>query len=399
MNKFLAICFFTIVILTPGGAFAQNDVNLERIPVAATLDLHSYKIPISRSDPAHTALGLYKNPAIYLDMTFADGTAAGVSTELTVQGFSIGEIPRVTASAQMLAGGGSDRSLLWATIANQVSPSVAIADLIGTYERFPVENDSHVGELQQNGALVRWTNRYGATIDLTPDLANQRLLPDDLSAAFWIGPREFTLIVTNGQIEGFIYNGGKYKKRGFKPAATAVRFIDNGDGTVTDSQSSLIWLKDASCSDLIPPDHFQTNFAFTRDDALKAASELRAGLCGLTDKSKAGDWRLPTAAEFCGSWDSNTVGFCQKGGGLINPKFNNPALSNGKGDARWTEGDVFNGVVHDGVKGYHTSSPTMAGTPDAEGPLGNETIWRIFMKYGKQEFSGFPDGLVWPVRR
>lgn len=47
------------------------------VPVAAKLDLQSFQIPISYEDPAYTVLGLDKNPAIYLDVEFSDGTRKG----------------------------------------------------------------------------------------------------------------------------------------------------------------------------------------------------------------------------------------------------------------------------------------------------------------------------------
>lgn len=64
------------------------------------------------------------------------------------------------------------------------------------------------------------------------------------------------------------------------------RFQDNGDGTVTDRHTGLIWLKDA--------DRFG---GVTWEQALTSARSLAAGSCGLTDGSKAGDWRLPTIKE------------------------------------------------------------------------------------------------------
>ncbi len=66
----------------------------------------------------------------------------------------------------------------------------------------------------------------------------------------------------------------------------APRFTDNGDGTVTDNLTDLIWLKNAGC--------------FTdRDwsDALTDANNLEDGKCGLTDNSSPGDWRLPNTWE------------------------------------------------------------------------------------------------------
>jgi hypothetical protein len=70
------------------------------------------------------------------------------------------------------------------------------------------------------------------------------------------------------------------------PAWTGVRFTDNGDGTVTDNLTALIWLKNANC-------FFLQGWA----NALSAANTLRSGECGLTDVSVEGDWRLPNVNE------------------------------------------------------------------------------------------------------
>jgi hypothetical protein len=64
------------------------------------------------------------------------------------------------------------------------------------------------------------------------------------------------------------------------------RFTDNGDGTVTDNLTGLIWLKNANC--------FSTQ---TWANALSAANTLNSGECSLTDGSNEGDWRLPNVRE------------------------------------------------------------------------------------------------------
>jgi len=64
------------------------------------------------------------------------------------------------------------------------------------------------------------------------------------------------------------------------------RFTDNGDGTVTDNLTGLIWLKDANCFGLK-----------SWQDALDAANNLADGQCGLSDGSQTGDWRLPNSKE------------------------------------------------------------------------------------------------------
>lgn len=70
------------------------------------------------------------------------------------------------------------------------------------------------------------------------------------------------------------------------PAWTGVRFTDNGDGTVTDNLTALIWLKNAHCWG---PQNW--------GNALTTSNALAHGQCGLTDGSSAGDWRLPNANE------------------------------------------------------------------------------------------------------
>lgn len=63
------------------------------------------------------------------------------------------------------------------------------------------------------------------------------------------------------------------------------RFTDNGDGTVTDNLTGLIWLK-------------QSSFAETTWlSALEDCNCLNSGESGLTDLSAEGDWRLPNIRE------------------------------------------------------------------------------------------------------
>ncbi|MCX7771000.1 MAG: DUF1566 domain-containing protein, partial [Proteobacteria bacterium] len=64
------------------------------------------------------------------------------------------------------------------------------------------------------------------------------------------------------------------------------RFVDNGNGTITDNLTGLIWLKNANC--------YGTN---NWSNAINYANNLRDGYCGLTDGSQAGEWRLPNINE------------------------------------------------------------------------------------------------------
>ena len=67
------------------------------------------------------------------------------------------------------------------------------------------------------------------------------------------------------------------------------RFVDNGDGTVTDQRTGLLWLKNASCYG-----------AQDWYNAMSSAAGLNYGECGLTDGSEESDWRLPTKDELQG---------------------------------------------------------------------------------------------------
>lgn len=64
------------------------------------------------------------------------------------------------------------------------------------------------------------------------------------------------------------------------------RFTDNGNGTVTDNLTGLVWLKNANCFG-----------AQNWTSALSSASSLASGQCGLSDGSTVGQWRLPNVNE------------------------------------------------------------------------------------------------------
>ncbi len=96
------------------------------------------------------------------------------------------------------------------------------------------------------------------------------------------------------------------------------RYTDNGNGTVTDNITGLIWLKNANCFGVL-------DWA----SAQQSVAKLAQGRCGLHDGSKPGAWRLPTKEE----WKA-----------MLNAKFTWPAISNAAGTGKWTEGDPFVGV-------------------------------------------------------
>lgn len=61
--------------------------------------------------------------------------------------------------------------------------------------------------------------------------------------------------------------------------------MDRGDGTIADTVTGLVWLKQADC--------IQQTWA----EAIAAVHSLSSGQCGLTDGSRAGNWRMPSRNE------------------------------------------------------------------------------------------------------
>ena len=130
------------------------------------------------------------------------------------------------------------------------------------------------------------------------------------------------------------------------------RFTDNGDGTVLDTLTGLIWLKNADCFS-----------ASTWDQALSDCNGLASGTCGLTDGSGAGDWRLPNYRELFS---------------LVDPKNAAPALPSEH---------PFTNVR---LNNYWSSTTYISDTPFA---------WSVDMYVGSMSSSlKINYGFVWPVR-
>ena len=115
------------------------------------------------------------------------------------------------------------------------------------------------------------------------------------------------------------------------------RFTKNGDGTVTDNLTNLVWLEDASCSG---PKSWRDALDFANGlcDIVGDGSD---GDCGLSDGSVAGDWRLANGKELQSlvTWD-----------------YSYPALPDTEGAGQWTQGNPFLGDLA-GREYWSSSSP------------------------------------------
>lgn len=172
-----------------------------------------------------------------------------------------------------------------------------------------------------------------------------------------------------GQTTSYATGDDGYWEKGI--ASPNPRFTDNGDGTVTDNLTELIWLKNARCGAL----------QYVFNDALTWANSLydgwtgdgSGGDCGLSDGSSPGDWRLPNLKELQS---------------LIDYGINNPCIPNTAGTGKWTSGDPFINLWI----GYYWSSTTYSGNTDVAWSVNfdNGSVYNFFKSPGGHS--------VWPVR-
>jgi hypothetical protein len=162
-------------------------------------------------------------------------------------------------------------------------------------------------------------------------------------------------------VDGVEVSGARYGGCTCSGTLDGTRWCDNGDGTVTDLTTCLVWLKNANCTDTLAGID-KSSGHLTWNDAVIWSSVVVSGTCGLSDGSVGGDWWLPTKSQL-------------------------EVLANGTEPVLSSTPRAFTGVQSD----YYWSSTTYA--------VNTSFAWLVFLYYG-DVYNG-PKTLtyhVWPVR-
>ena len=150
------------------------------------------------------------------------------------------------------------------------------------------------------------------------------------------------------------------------------RYVNCGNGTVTDTLTGLIWLQQANCFPL-------ATYTVTN----QAAAGLQDGDCSLTDGSSPGDWRLPTRDEWAATMARAVALGCRFG--------NAPTLTNDAGTACYSaDGGASSSFAGVASHNYWSSST------DEDDPI---NAWVAFLFSSAVDVRFKVNTLrVWPVR-
>jgi hypothetical protein len=236
----------------------------------------------SRNDPGNT------NPA-------APPAVDSVTGQVTFKGVGLAG---VTVVAIM-----TNSSSIYATTTTDANGNYtftgisATGDVPGNYDFFAMKAGYGFYPQVGAGGTVMRTDQTtmfsgginnGTVIGFTLNVINYTATPNaSLTGANFVaydGSNPMVALAATGQTVSYVSGDDGALLKGV--ALKSTRFTDNDDGTVTDNVTGLEWLRNAGC-------FAPANWA----GALGDANALASGKCGLTDGSKAGDWRLPNLWE------------------------------------------------------------------------------------------------------
>ena len=149
------------------------------------------------------------------------------------------------------------------------------------------------------------------------------------------------------------------------------RFTDNGNGTVTDNLTGLIWLRNANCANAWR----LWEDALSDVASLNSTGTMNGHNCGDTSNggSHQTDWRLPNVRELHS---------------LVHYGYTNRAVPDTAGTGKWWEGNPFNDLQ----SAQYWSGTLLAGVPD--------TAWYVDLSIGRVNTAGTASNIynVWAVR-
>lgn len=194
-------------------------------------------------------------------------------------------------------------------------------------------------------------------------------------------------IFAAGGVNAYVCNGtgGASAEADGRCWSNHQRYVDCGNGTVTDQVTGLIWLQDASC--LGSADYAGANVA---------AAQLASGICGLTDNSVAGQWRLPTKEDWVATTARAVALDCFQPGLTANDGAT--CYSEASDGAAANQRALLNVAM--GFSGYWSSTMFDVIVIDESQPL-PPSVWGVDMSSGGVTPSAqTTDSVlrVWPVR-
>ena len=173
---------------------------------------------------------------------------------------------------------------------------------------------------------------------------------------------------------------------------SSAAYVDCGNGTVTDTSSGLVWLKNADCLgggvDWYTAMEVVAGLA-DLDDGFCANKGLTAAVCdcGLSDGSSPGEWRLPSRAE----WQAMVADAVDLGcSPTITSDFPAGIIP------CWSAGCSTLGLCafSDVQSASYWSSTTSVSSPNR--------AWGVFLQHGEvyvpDSKGGGNENSVWPVR-
>jgi hypothetical protein len=224
-----------------GTGRVSGDSDLKSSNVRAGVSLFGVAGSVLRSSGTATAADVLEG------RTFSNATGSGLAGTMPNRG-GLTVIPGT--SAQVIPAGYHDGSGSVAgdadLVAGNIRAGIELFGVAGTHPRAGVPKSGSTDCVRWDGAL--WVKDEGCATNWPP-----------------------------GQ-DGALQKG---------VAWPTPRLTDNGNGTVTDHLTGLVWLRNLNC----------WQYVNDWEEAFAAAAGLGEGDCGLTDGSAPGDWRLPNWRE------------------------------------------------------------------------------------------------------